>query len=581
MMLKTSTLTSFVALSLALWSSSLYNVRADELSEYAEKVFAEWDDTTLASAKESFLLIDTEEEKTYTVEASGPHGLYKLVEATIGEGDDRRRELDQRPLTTGRALKELALVSPNDGAKFTDPRTIKFKATVKESLTDLHFVFDDLTTNEDIPITVEADEINNALAVEHVGGFNNGMWAWHIEGRDADGNLVKTEQRQFQVDGVVELALDANNRRLQEAAQVVGLSNWTAGTDGGRIQAITGRIYYKDNNTHKACSGAAVKDYKSGRSLVVTAAHCIYNVSFANSVIFIPNRDARTTSVTGLATARSCTSDPCGCWVASASIVPAQWPALKWPYSATVDYGMYIFDDQGSHTGNQCGSTALDVAVNAMDLVTDQPVVGQYMHALGYPGTLGKDLLYCANTAKLEKPYFAPVNGTWFVDQCDLKPGSSGGPWVAHLDNKTHSTTGFGVVVGVNSWGYTSVKGMGAAIIGEKYMTCMINRAREIDLVAMRSKPIGAQGEVVDDSCSITRGDIDPKILITPSVGTFGDPHFRVSKILATGSFVWFSSLLCTAVTNTSVTFVILFCSPPARHGLATSLIIMENVISS
>ena len=106
----------------------------------------------------------------------------------------------------GRLLDEggLSLLSPEDGASFTDPRTIKFKAMVDtSSLTNLLFVFENLEEQADqIPITVDATDIVQSVATERVGGFANGHWTWIVQGKDANGNVIKTDPRTFQVQGV-------------------------------------------------------------------------------------------------------------------------------------------------------------------------------------------------------------------------------------------------------------------------------------------------------------------------------------------------------------------------------------------
>ncbi len=65
------------------------------------------------------------------------------------------------------------------------------------------------------------------------------------------------------------------------------------------------------------CSGTVVQDGTEGISIILTAAHCVYddvNKAFAQNVLFIPNQD----ETTGAGTDQDCSNDPLGCWRAFA-----------------------------------------------------------------------------------------------------------------------------------------------------------------------------------------------------------------------------------------------------------------------
>jgi hypothetical protein len=69
-------------------------------------------------------------------------------------------------------------------------------------------------------------------------------------------------------------------------------------------------------------------------------------------------------------------------------------------------------------------------------------------HALGYSYSQDPNFMYCAEDMT--------TNGTanWFLTNCGLSGGASGGPWIQPFD----TTTGSGPIISVNSWGYTGGK---------------------------------------------------------------------------------------------------------------------------
>ena len=68
---------------------------------------------------------------------------------------------------------------------------------------------------------------------------------------------------------------------------------------GGVVQTAAGRIYFEMPSNPKwkrwagyVCSGTVATDDTSGRSIIITAAHYVYddaNKAFARNVLFIPN----------------------------------------------------------------------------------------------------------------------------------------------------------------------------------------------------------------------------------------------------------------------------------------------------
>ena len=279
--------------------------------------------------------------------------------------------------------------------------------------------------------------------------------------------------------------------------------------NGGQIQEATGRLYFKFPKTEKdengktlydadgyailtenefddvACTGTAIHDNKTGRSIILTAAHCIYDAAttqrFAQDVIFIPNRDANP-MLDGVDPGRECSEDPCGCWKVSGGVVDWAWGGEIFPYYMNYDYGFYIVDDAGAHTGPECGgSQALDIAVleSQFTVGDDLPLLGEPTAAFGYTVEFNPDFRYCEGTIGT-----SPLTGngvtldTLWNDNCGLEGGASGGPWTTNFD----ATTGEGPVVTVNSYSMAGETGMGAPYFWATDARCLMNFAREMPM---------------------------------------------------------------------------------------------------
>lgn len=271
--------------------------------------------------------------------------------------------------------------------------------------------------------------------------------------------------------------------------------------DGGKVQNAVGRIYFESLGVTYGCTGTVIRDSKTGRSLIFTAAHCVWedqDENFGSDVIFVPNRDAVTgdTVLEGNMTLadihRQCADDICGCWRLSGGVVLDKWRDTPWPERLEFDYGFYVVDDEGRHEGTFCGSEALDNAVEPMELAVGVPVEGEFVHAFGYSLEFNPDFRYCADTAVVEQP--TPGLDTAWLDACLLSGGASGGPWMTGFDPET----GVGKVVSVNSWSDMYFPGNGGPFIPESAARCLVNAARDADMEAMMAEAVGEQGIFVD-----------------------------------------------------------------------------------
>lgn len=129
------------------------------------------------------------------------------------------------------------------------------------------------------------------------------------------------------------------------------------------MQTAAGRIYfempYQGGWGGFVCSGTVVTDGTSGRSLIMTAAHCIYddaNKAFARNVMFIPDQDDGGIDKTDL----NCSNDPMGCWLPIFGVVDVNWTTRSFPDNVAWDYAFYVVSDSGAHAGTAVSSAALD-----------------------------------------------------------------------------------------------------------------------------------------------------------------------------------------------------------------------------
>jgi hypothetical protein len=306
-------------------------------------------------------------------------------------------------------------------------------------------------------------------------GFTDGAWSWHVIAKDngaRGGNTATSPTINFTVD---------TGGGGGGGDGTVANAEWTA---GGDVQTAAGRIYFEmPNNARRngpwtgyVCSGTAVTDSTSGRSVVLTAAHCVYddaNKAFARNVLFIPNQAGTTGSGTDL----NCGNDPLGCWTPAFGVVDTDWTTRTFPDNIAWDYAWYVVSDTGAHSGTGVSSSALDVAAGALTMSFNAPAVDDgvtgssspdFTHALGYSYSEDPNFMYCAEDMTTE----GSVN--WWLPSCDLSGGSSGGPWAQPMN----VSQGDGPVISVNSWGYTNSPGMAGPKLSGTSASCVFDVAK-------------------------------------------------------------------------------------------------------
>lgn len=301
-------------------------------------------------------------------------------------------------------------------------------------------------------------------------GFTDGNWSWKMEAKDSSSGKGNTGA----FDNWIDFSIDTTGSPVDPGTgngDTVTNASWSL---GGEIQNAAGRLYFEmpDNRRMRrwsgyVCSGTVTKDDTTGRSIIITAAHCVYddvNKAFARNVLFIPNQDQTTGSGTDL----NCSNDPIGCWVPSFGVVDDEWTSRTFPDNIPWDYAFYVVDDSGSHQGSAASSNTLDQAVNGFDVSFNYPEYGEFTHALGYSYSDDPNFMYCAEDLTTEG------SDNWWLASCDLSGGSSGGPWVQPMDE----TTGTGLIMSVNSWGYTTSSGMAGPILNDTSAACVFEKAK-------------------------------------------------------------------------------------------------------
>ena len=314
--------------------------------------------------------------------------------------------------------------------------------------------------------------------------FSAGDWKWRVVAKDGasrGGNTFTTEDINFSVstDGS-----SGGGGSGGGTSYIVTNDEWS----GGDVQTAAGRIYFEMPTNPKwkrwtgyVCSGTVTTDDTSGRSVIITAAHCVYddaNKAFARNVMFIPNQ-AETT--TGSGTDTNCENDPLGCWVPSFGVVDTDWTTRTFPDNIEWDYAYYVVSDSGAHRGPAQSSESLDIAagslgVDFINAVTNDGdpsgTSSDFTHALGYSYSEDPNFMYCAEDMTIE----GTVN--WWLPSCALSGGSSGGPWVQPMGVEVGADLGRGPIISVNSWGYTTSPGMaGPKLVGTS-AECLFDKAK-------------------------------------------------------------------------------------------------------
>jgi hypothetical protein len=304
-------------------------------------------------------------------------------------------------------------------------------------------------------------------------GFSNGQWSWKVVAKDKakPANTTTSTSFAFTVN-------TGGGGGGGGGSYIVTNDGWTG---GGVVQNAAGRIYFEmPGNSRRTnwggyvCSGTVATDQTSGRSVIITAAHCVYDdhyKAFARNVLFIPNQDG----TSGAGTDTNCSNDPLGCWTPAFGAVDTNWTTRVFPDNVAWDYAYYVVNDTGAHSGTAASSNVLDAAAGSMAISFSPPYTNDgnpsassidFTHALGYSYSEDPNFMYCAEDMTAE----SSVN--WWLASCGLSGGASGGPWVQPLSG------GNGPLISVNSWGYTGQPGMAGPKLSGTSASCIFTQVK-------------------------------------------------------------------------------------------------------
>ncbi|KAL7574527.1 hypothetical protein ACA910_015883 [Epithemia clementina (nom. ined.)] len=258
----------------------------------------------------------------------------------------------------------------------------------------------------------------------------------------------------------------STHRQLQTT---VADGDWNA---GGKINEAAGRLFFSINGSNYVCSASVVNDYgTAGRSLLATAAHCVYDESidrFANNYLFIPKQDDGGTDASN----RVCSDDYYGCWVPTHAVIDSRWATGTWSSNIPYDYALLVVPDSGAWTSgsNNLDNQVLDNAVPPVevDFTNEQGLVsGSWVQFHGYSYNQDPHFRYCRVQANSQ-------TDRWIVPGCMLSGGASGGPCQPNNDGngKLYSVVSFSS----SSGGVQT--GMGGARLNSNSFSCLYETAK-------------------------------------------------------------------------------------------------------
>ena len=292
------------------------------------------------------------------------------------------------------------------------------------------------------------------------------------------------------------------------------LSAWG---NGGDVQTAVGRLLYEmyvedefgvAEWRYYLCTGSAINDGVSGRSIILTAAHCIFNEqtqTFTRNVLFIPNQ----AETTGGRTDFDCHNDPLGCWVVSFGVIDRMWARRGFdPNTAPElrvtnhpwDFGYYVVEDSRAHFGAELDSEALDEVVPALTVDFKAPDLNDgasgngWAYALGYEGRFDPALTYCADGLTIENNHMQYY--VFHLPYCGLVGGSSGGPILSGFS----VDDGVGKIVSLNSFGFSGLLGMRGPQLYRHTAKCRLEEAKTVAFDSIL-RQTGSEGYFSESDC--------------------------------------------------------------------------------
>ncbi|WP_370236164.1 MULTISPECIES: hypothetical protein [Henriciella] len=435
----------------------------------ANGVFAHWTQERIDSAIPRDLVLD-HRGVAYMRDANGVlrgHGHNRPYELKVKAVKPAPAPQAKPPSNNDTTPPTISGRSPSDGATIGTAQVFSAEVTDASGVKSVTFNINYTGGSQSFSGTlVGGDTYEVSLS-----GFPTGPGSWTVTATDTakrGGNSATSSSYAFTVGGGGDPG---------PGGDTVANERWS---DGGPIQDVTGRLLYEMPTNRRGtrwaayvCSGTVATDGASSRSVIITAAHCVFDdvsKKFARNVLFIPNQD----QTTGSGTDSNCANDPVGCWAPTFGAVDVNWTTRSFPDNIPWDYAYYVVEDSGAHSGSASTSDALDTAVGSLGIDFSPPAVNDgndgatsadFTHALGYSYSDDPYFMYCAEDMTTEG------TDNWWLPGCGLSGGSSGGPWIQPLSNGT------GPIISVNSWGYNGSPGMAGPKLNGTSAQCVFDEA--------------------------------------------------------------------------------------------------------
>ncbi len=227
-------------------------------------------------------------------------------------------------------------------------------------------------------------------------------------------------------------------------------------TNGGTVYKGTGKVLFELGGSYWVCSATVVDDAIGDRSLVLTAAHCVYDNEgggeFASHWMFIPEYDSSPVDLT--IDGSFCAQTTYGCWTAEHLILHDGFASAGGFNGNAIlhDFAIAVVD-----TGGKSKSLVEGLGTQAIEFTASDK--GTFVYSFGYPhaASFNRDLRYCAGKSNVDNRLFKLT----YKLECDMTAGASGGAWYSNFD----AASGEGTAMSVNSYGYSGT----LAIFGPKF----------------------------------------------------------------------------------------------------------------
>ena len=223
--------------------------------------------------------------------------------------------------------------------------------------------------------------------------------------------------------------------------------------NGQAVGSTVGQLLARDGGGRQRLCSATLVASRS-RSVVVTAAHCVYTPPQVAGATIAPPGQRGWVESTQFVPGADGQEQPFGVWEVEQIAVDPRWQTDGDPVHDVAFLRLAARD--GQLAGDVLGAQGIGEA-------PEQPPGP--LSAIGYPAAgrfTGDEVLRCS----ADQPEVEPGLGGDYTIPCDMTEGSSGGPWLADLDE----SSGLGVVQAVTSLRVLGDERIAAARLGPEAM---------------------------------------------------------------------------------------------------------------